>query len=125
HSYPEPNTPYTVTLVVADANGCVDTLQWQVVTLNTVDMDHLPNIVTADGDGLNDVLKFPANVEKCYDFTLTIHNRWGMKVYETSDITKPWNPGPSLSAGVYYWVLTYRASDGTTAQKNGTVTLVR
>ncbi|MCS6979831.1 MAG: PKD domain-containing protein [Flavobacteriales bacterium] len=125
HSYPEYNTTYYVTLVVTDANGCKDSLTFPVTTLNTVDLSSLPNILTPDGDGLNDVLKFPNNTEKCYDFVLTIHNRWGQKIFETNRIDAPWNPGFSVSPGVYFWVLTYRSPDGSMAQINGTVTITR
>lgn len=125
HSYPAYDATYTVTVTATDANGCTDSLSLQVTTLNTVDLDQLPNILTPNGDGLNDLLKFPSNTEKCYDFVLTIYNRWGEKVFETDNLNQLWNPGNSKSTGVYFWVLSYRGADGATHYKNGTLTLVR
>lgn len=125
HSYPEYDATYTVTVTATDANGCKDSVALPVTTLNTVDLGQLPNILTPNGDGLNETLKFPSNTDKCYDFVLTIFNRWGEKIFETDNLNQLWNPGNAKNTGVYFWVLSYRGADGATHYRNGTITLVR
>lgn len=131
HAYPEGNASYTATLIVTDANGCKDSLTIPVQTLTQLDLDKLSNIITANGDGLNDELRFifsntlmePYPAE-CYKFTLTVFNRWGNRVYETSDFEQHWQPGPKFSPGVYFWVLTYENKLGGKEKRGGTVTIV-
>lgn len=71
----------------------------------------VPNVVTANGDDVNDEFKIvikpldatlPANNE--VEVALCIWDRWGVKVFEDRSYKTGW-PGnqPELSAGVYYF----------------------
>lgn len=130
HSYPESNSSYQVWLVVTDANGCKDSVQLTVQTLTLLDLEKLNNIITANEDGLNEVLEFIFSdptmnpyASQCYNFTLLVFNRWGNLIYETRDFNNPWKP-VKYNPGVYYWVLTYETSTGKKEKRNGTVTVV-
>jgi gliding motility-associated-like protein len=63
----------------------------------------LPNVVTPNGDGRNDLLKFeylqffPGN-------SLEIYNRWGALIHSKSGYANDWSPS-ELSHGTYYFVL--------------------
>ena len=53
-----------------------------------------------------------SGLSDCKTYNLTIYNRWGMKVFETSNpISDFWNghlttpTGPAVPAGIYYYVL--------------------
>ncbi|GAB3177744.1 T9SS type B sorting domain-containing protein [Telluribacter humicola] len=67
----------------------------------------LPNVFTPNNDGKNDVFK-PLN---CPSFVETVEfrvfNRWGTKVFETTDVGVNWNgknsAGQDLPAGQYYY----------------------
>ena len=67
----------------------------------------LPNIMTANGDGLNDI--FIPCPEPLYVLSakVEIFNRWGVKVFETEDININWDgtntSGQKLDDGVYYY----------------------
>jgi gliding motility-associated-like protein len=85
----------------------------------------VPNTLTPNGDGLNDVLIIRALAG--YPGTgITIYNRWGNLVYQTSDYQNDWagtngNTGDPLPDGTYFWVLD--VSDG--RQMKGYVTILR
>ncbi|MFL5728342.1 MAG: gliding motility-associated C-terminal domain-containing protein [Cytophagaceae bacterium] len=61
----------------------------------------MPNLITANSDNFNEKF-YPITIDKdCYDFIkLTIYNRWGEKILETSDME--WQPVHAES-GVYFW----------------------
>ncbi|RZJ58131.1 MAG: gliding motility-associated C-terminal domain-containing protein [Hymenobacter sp.] len=60
----------------------------------------LPNIITPNGDGLNDVFRFGnAPLTKV---TLHIFTRWGQQVYASTDYQQDWNAA-GLPAGLYYY----------------------
>jgi gliding motility-associated-like protein len=61
-----------------------------------------PNVVTPGTDGKNDVLEF-TNLLEHPNSKLVVYNRWGNKVYESSDYHNDWKP--NVSDGVYYYVL--------------------
>ncbi|MDO7854460.1 gliding motility-associated C-terminal domain-containing protein [Hymenobacter convexus] len=77
----------------------------------------IPNIITPNGDQQNDVFKVStANTNS----KLEIYNRWGRKVYETTNYANNWG-GDNQPAGVYYYLLTN--SKG--AQTKGWLEVVR
>lgn len=67
----------------------------------------LPNIFTPNNDGVNDEYQILSLID-AEAFTIEFYNRWGVKVYETTDFNKPWdgtidtNPA---EPGVYFVVL--------------------
>lgn len=87
-----------------------------------------PNVFTPNGDGHNDRFFFPySNLES---FTLSIFNRWGIKVFESSDPDRNsgWDgkvDGANASAGVYSYILHAKGLDDTLYEKAGFITLVR
>lgn len=96
---------YIVTLAVQSSNGCWDTISYSY----TVAADpEAPNVFTPNGDGNNDLLLFK-NLEYFPDTKLIIYNRWGNKIYETSDYQNNWT-GDGHSNGVYYYLLTFSST---------------
>ena len=120
---------YTVTLLSEPGTTCADTAK-NTFKMEGIGYDHLliPNVMTPDGDGKNDVFSVSGINDKCIDFQLEIFNRWGQLVYKQyggPGQILVWDgtslKGDALAAGVYYWILTGKAI----GQKEGTVTLVR
>ena len=58
------------------------------------------------------------------DYDLSIYNRWGVKIYETTDPNKGWD-GSGHQEGVYAYTIQYKTSEGEHRQRKGTVTLIR
>jgi gliding motility-associated-like protein len=95
--------------IVTITDNCLKTDQDTVVV--TVDDCALiiPNIITPNGDGINDALYF-RNLEKFPNSSILIFNRWGNKIYESANYANNWSP--DTSDGVYYFIL--NVSDGRT-----------
>jgi gliding motility-associated-like protein len=84
----------------------------------------IPNVFTPNGDGMNDKLIF-GGVDADAEFDLQIFNRWGAKVFETTDATDYWDGG-GKSIGTYFYILTYTdVCSEEEKQEKGTVTLLR
>lgn len=87
----------------------------------------LPNAFTPNGDGRNDVWRYPAlNRQKLV--RLAVYDRWGGLVFQTSNAEQGWDGRSgtlALPTGVYVYVATVRNSKGQTSIRKGTVTLIR
>lgn len=103
------------------------------VCVDIVDCDpyRLPNIITPNGDGLNDLFQpFPyAFVDKV---NMVIYNRWGIMVYKTENPNIDWdgkdiNSQNPCSDGVYFYVCEVfeRRLEGIVKRDiHGTVTII-
>lgn len=109
-SLPNPNGAVNVftptgngTFVVVVREGCGD------VEIDTIQVDYRecdlipPNVFTPNSDGVNDLLVFDG-LENFPQSQLLIYNRWGNKIYESSDYRNDWNGG-GVSDGTYYYIL--------------------
>lgn len=91
---------YTVTI----QNVC-GTLSDSIMLKSCCNGAIIPNLITPNGDGLNDVF----NVG-CYgngDYELTIYNEWGADVYQSNAYQNNWG-GKNISDGIYYFIITYK-----------------
>lgn len=78
----------------------------------------LPNIITPNGDGLNDA--FAPELGGCPG-RLQVFSRWGQAVFDAPEYHDDW-AGAGLPAGLYYYLL--RSADGAGRVK-GWVEIVR
>lgn len=119
-----PHNPETVYLTGTTAFGCRDTLAIapDFAALNELLPQEFPNIITPNGDGLNDVwnLPLPAGFADCT--RLTLYNRWGAEVFDSRRFPLVWNgktsAGNALTDGVYFYILEIGG-----VYKKGTVTV--
>jgi len=118
----------TYNLTINDASGCVNS-----DTINVLDLEiecdffiFIPNVFTPNGDGQND--EFLIHLKGLKFINLEIYNRWGLKLFETSDISQGWdgrtNSGSEVSDGTYFYILNYKNNDKRQVE-NGTLTLLR
>ena len=92
---------YTVCLEIFTEDGCSEIYcQDQIVAPAEIS---IPNIVTPNEDGKNDLLAFQY-LDYYPDNYLKILNRWGNTVYEKENYTNDWN-GAALSEGTYFFLL--------------------
>lgn len=86
---------------------------------------HLPNILTPNGDGANDVLKISC-ADQYANSELTVFNRWGYKVHEELGYKNDWGGTYNrelLPAGTYYYI--YKPNRNELECRMGYLTLIR
>ncbi len=88
---------------------------------------YMPGAFTPNGDFLNDVFKVPAsNLNRL--ILLTIYNRWGGVIFQTSSSNKGWDgtvKGNPQQAGLYLYDLQMENLIGKRIHQAGTVVLIR
>jgi gliding motility-associated-like protein len=95
------------TIVITDQCSFKDTVH---VNLQVVDCNILiPNVVTPNGDGVNDYFKING-LDNFPGSSLTAFNRWGKKIYNSDDYKNDWRPDEN--AGTYFYIV--NISDGRT-----------
>jgi gliding motility-associated-like protein len=89
----------------------------------------IPNAFTPNGDGLNDEFRiFGTPIENITKYNFQIFNRWGQKIFETTNIEDAWDGklnGQYCPAGVYVWEIFYEDNKKTKVTNRGTVMLIR
>ena len=74
-----------------------------------------PNVITADGNGINDEINLEDYVGPCAEFVLTIRDRWGSEVYRQErggDSFKGLSvDGRELPEGVYFYRFIFDQDD--------------
>ena len=94
---------------------------------NTTDNSlFIPNILTPNGDGLNDI--FVTESENISALHTQIYNRWGMLLFESHQIKEGWDgrtrAGVEVTEGTYFYIITADFNGNTEIYK-GTITLLR
>ena len=118
-----------VQLIVTHLNGCTDTTS-QLIDIFPSGELFMPNAFTPNGDGQNDIFIPVALLFGSNDYSFTIWNRWGERVFFSDDIHTGWNgtknnSGKPSSPGVYLYLIEYTDTRGSKRQQKGFATLVR
>jgi gliding motility-associated-like protein len=109
-------------------NSCGFSIDSIFVEARVCDID-LPNVLTVNGDNLNDgwSLLNPGDIFK--EFECIIVNRWGNVIYEFKDQYDTWNGndrnGNPVSAGVYFYNIKTITLDDQELNKQGFIQLYR
>ena len=97
---------YMTVTVKNDISGCSDSQELGPIDVEEIFVD-VPNVFTPDGDGIND--KFMAVYSSVKTFKMVIFNRWGRKVFQTTNPGEAWDGkigGKKAAEGVYFYVIT-------------------
>lgn len=123
HTYQQAGT-YNLTFTVNTAHNCTFTGTSMVTvkpspSINTVP---IPNIITPDGDGLNETLVLDGLFDDCLEYEMKIMNRWGNLIYTQHKGQAPFDGkgmfGKLVSPGVYFYVIKSQ-----TEEQSGTITV--
>jgi gliding motility-associated-like protein len=112
--------------------GCIsDTSNVYASILYIYDFDdfEFPNVITPNGDGVNDELDLQTYFKTCEGFTMYILNRWGNIVFEQTLNSTPFSgitqDGKELEEGVYFYKLVVSDSTDDKGVKSGFIHIVR
>jgi gliding motility-associated-like protein len=111
-------TAGTYKFVYTNAASCTDTVA--VITLDAI---NIPNIITPNGDGKNDVLEI-TGLSSYPNSELIIFNRWGAEIYRSANYLNNWD-GNGLAEGTYFYILNRKEPTGGTTTFKGWVYLKR
>lgn len=117
---------YSGILTLSANNNCDYDFPFNFTVTPKVELPELsiPNIITANGDGINDEIIIDAVFEECFDYELKIFNRWGSLVYSMKSAADAFSgkdsQGKVLVEGTYFYHLT---SDQ--GEKHGFIQIVR
>ena len=118
---------FWICLEVTNSTGCKDTV-CKPVYVNQFIL--LANVFTpGNGDGKNDEFRVPIAGQSLFE--LRIYNRYGERVFESSDPGIKWNgkvnnDGAEVPSGTYFYQLTYQFKGKDKVNKvNGSVNVIR
>ena len=119
---------YEVCLIAENDFGCVDT------TCNTIIIErgggcYAPNSFSPNGDSKNEIFLPVISGHLDGTYILTIYNRWGEQIFQTTDPNQGWDgtkEGSLVQDGVYVWKINYvEQSSDLPAEYKGHVTLLK
>lgn len=107
-------------------NECGTTIKAINVTNALCELE-MPNAFTPNNDGMNDKfgVKYPQFLKA---FHIIIYNRWGSKVFETTNPYIKWDGtvnGNAQNIGSYVWVINFTDNNNKQQTAHGMVTLLR
>lgn len=123
----KPMDTITYTVTATDNAGCKAADSVTLFVKNEVKGINVPSAFTPNNDGLNDIIRPLIGSQ----FTLkefSIFNRWGQKIYTTSQAGEGWDGKLNerlQASGVYVWVITVADVQDKKITSKGTVMMIR
>jgi gliding motility-associated-like protein len=117
---------YCIRQIAATHAGCRDS-SVLCVTIFGSDL-YIPDVFTPNGDGVNDFFEVFGSRAGMRYVKMSIYDRWGEKVFESSDLDFRWDGkylGQALTPGVYVYTLDLSYADGQTVTTKGSLLLMR
>ncbi|MCW3085721.1 MAG: hypothetical protein JWP12_3087 [Bacteroidetes bacterium] len=126
-----PNPGATITasqyyyVTVTDSNNCSsgDSVSVNVLNVNAI---YIPTAFSPNGDGLNDEFKVQGN--NISEFKMLIYDRWGTKVFESSDVNVGWNgqyKGKPSDLETYVYKINVTMDNGESRKYSGALTVLK
>ncbi|TAL57928.1 MAG: gliding motility-associated C-terminal domain-containing protein, partial [Bacteroidetes bacterium] len=87
---------------------------------------YIPNAFSPNGDGENDIFYVRGNCIK--ELTFIIYNRWGEKVFETTDPKICWDgiyKGKPLNTAVFVYYMEATLTNGEKINRKGNISLIK
>ncbi|HEY1040954.1 MAG TPA: PKD domain-containing protein, partial [Bacteroidia bacterium] len=129
YDFPASGT-YNIVLTATSPAGCVASYT-SPVTVRPDYVIYIPSGFSPNGDGKNDVFLPKYSELMKEDYIMSIYDRWGEKIFQTSDIAEGWKGSKGNSdnivseSGVYIYKIIYKDAYGKGHSETGHVNLVR
>ena len=110
------NGIYNVTQWVTSSTGCSDSIT-VAISINTVTNEIsqlIPNAISPNGDGKNDVWKLDFIKFLHQDAEIVVVNRWGQTIFQSTGYDTPWDgtfKGEPVPEGTYYYIIKLSADE--------------
>ena len=126
YPFASPHAPTLYKLSMRDSNNCLshDSIYVDIIFDSGV---FIPSAFSPNNDGVNDYLK--PRIFGLLNYRLLIYNRWGKKVFETTDPKQSWNGNSlknnALNTDVFTYFVFAEYQNQTKKVFKGNITLVR
>jgi len=124
HQFPSSGT-FPVTFIVTNDYPCVYSVTQNIdlILEESLEEQTIPNVITADGDGVNDALEMDVILDECLEYTMSIYNRWGNVMSQMNDLHTAWDckssNGQIVDEGTYMYAVRILYNNGTEAKRTG------
>lgn len=114
-------------LEVKDNKGCTGTDTINVLRKECLQGFFMPNAFTPNNDGLNDFMK-PIILGKVIHYQFSIYNRWGQRIFHSTDPAKGWDGRYKQQAkegNIFTWICSYQFDGQAPELKRGSFMLMK
>jgi len=108
-------------ILLANIGDCQAT---RTLTVEYQDNFRVPNVITANGDGINDLWVLPNTYSRKDDVIVTIYNEKGQEIYNEPNYQNNW-PGSNTQFSKQNMVFYYKIQQENKTIKQGTITVIR
>jgi gliding motility-associated-like protein len=104
---------YDITLTATSPEGCEASVMHEV-NIRPDYVIYVPSSFTPNGDGKNDLFIPKSDGVQATDYTMSIYDRWGEKIFSTNDVTEGWKGSRANSdnvvneTGIYIYKIIYK-----------------
>lgn len=116
---------FPLAMVVSTGPNCSDTLVKTITVAPDFNL-YVPEAFTPNEDAVNEV--FLPKGYNIAEYHLEIYNRWGVKVFESNDLSSGWDGsynGQPAKSGAYVWRIEMSSFKGEHKNQTGQFTLYR
>jgi len=118
---------YTVTQIVQNVYGCIDSTK-EIVVIHEAVTFYIPNAFSPNGDLKNEGFKGTGIGIDTKTYNLWIFDRWGLLLFHATDLETAWDGhyhGELMQEDVYVWSVSFEDDLAKAHEYHGTVTLIK
>jgi len=116
-----------VFLTITDINNCKNTSEKAVSFYANKFNFYMPSAFTPNQDDANEII-IPIGIKDINNYSYSIYNRWGQRVFETHNLQEGWNgkyQNNFVMEGNYFYDINFKYLDGKSYQFRGVITLLK